>query len=65
MARSTDEKVLLGTPSLMSKDINNQFTLMSIDIICSDHTLQILCKSLLCFAKIGRLTTEKSPKLAS
>ena len=41
---------------------NNQLNL-NLVYICLDTTLQMLCKSLLCFAKIWRIDyTKKSPK---
>ena len=46
-------------------DVINDQSALNLADICLDNTLQILHKSLLCFVKFGRLTTEKSPKLDS
>ena len=54
MAWSTnaeDAKVLLDVPSPVNI-MNDQLDLSSVDI-CLDYMLQILCKSLLCFANIN------------
>ena len=45
----------------MNYVIIDQFTLNLVDI-CLDNTLQILCKLLLCFAKIGNIDYSKIAK---
>ena len=42
--------------------IIDQLALDLVDI-CIDNTLQILCKSLLCFAKIGKIDYSKFAKI--
>ena len=50
-------KMLLDTPFQMNYILINQLASNSVDIYLN-NTLQKLCKSLLCFAKIGRLTAQ-------
>ena len=45
-----DAKMLLDIPFPMSQVITDQLAFNLVDI-CLDNTLQILCNSLLCFAK--------------
>ena len=57
-----DAKTLLDVPFPMNYVMIYQLTWNLIDI-CLDNMLQILCKSLLCFAKIGNIGyTQKSAK---
>ena len=58
-----DAKMLLDIPLPMNNVIIDQSALNLYDS-CLDTTLQILRKSLLCFAKFGRLTVQKLPKFA-
>ena len=50
---ANDIKMLLDIPFSMNYVINDQLALNLLDI-CLDNTLQVLCKSLLCFAKLVR-----------
>ena len=57
MAWSTDAddaKMLLDIPLSMNYVIIDQLVLNLVEI-CLDNTLQIICKSLLCFAKIAEI----------
>ena len=47
-------KMLLDIPFSMHYVKIDQLALNLVDI-CFDNTLQILCKSLLCFAKLGKI----------
>ena len=49
-----DAKMLLDIPLPMNYVMIDQLALNLLDI-CLDHTLQLLYKSLLCFAKIGKI----------
>ena len=46
-----DANILLDTPFPMSNVITNQLAL-NLVYICFDNMVQILCKSLVCFAEI-------------
>ena len=56
-----DVKMLLDILSPMNNVTNDQLSLNSVHI-CPDNILQILRKSLLCFAKIWKIDFSKSPK---
>ena len=61
MAWSTDAgdaKMLLDIPLSMNYVIINQLVLNLVEI-CLDNTLHILCKLLLCFAKIAKTDYTK------
>ena len=49
-----DAKMLLDIPFPMSQVITDQLAFNLVDS-CLDITLQILCNSLLCLAKIGKI----------
>ena len=53
-ANADDAKMLLDIPFPMHYVIIDQLALNLVDI-CYDNTLEILCKSLLCFAKLGKI----------
>ena len=55
-------KMLLAIPFPMCYVIIDQLALNQVDI-CLDNTLQILCNSLLCFAKIGKTHYSKIAKI--
>ena len=57
-----DAKILLDISFPMNYEIIDQLALNLIDI-CLGNTLQILCKSLLCFAKIGKTEYSKISKI--
>ena len=61
---SDDAKMLLALdiPFPMNYVIIGQLALNLVDI-CLDNKLQILCKSLLCFAKIWKIDWSKSAKI--
>ena len=50
-----DGKMLLDIPFPMNQVITDQLAFNSLVNICLDNMLQILCNSLLCFAKIGKI----------
>ena len=52
--RAEDAKMLLDIPYPINQVINDQLVFSLVDI-CLDNMLLILCKSLLCFAKIGKI----------
>ena len=56
-----DAKMLLDIPPPMNYVIIGKLALNSVNIRFYNK-LKALCKSLLCFAKLGRLTTQKWPK---
>ena len=59
---SDDAKMLLDIPFPMKYVIIDQSALNLVDI-CLDNKLQILCKSLLCFAKIGKIDHSEIAKI--
>ena len=61
VSRPLDAKMLLDTPFPMNFAIIDQLASNLVDI-CLHNMLQILRNSLLCFAKIGRLTAPKLPR---
>ena len=56
-----DAKMLLDIAVQINYVIINQLAFSLVDI-CLDNTLQILRKSLLCLAKLGKLDYSKSSK---
>ena len=63
-ADTDDAKMLLDIPFPMNYVVIDQLTLNLVDI-CLNNTLQILCKSLLCFSQMGKVNyTQKSPKFS-
>ena len=59
---ANDAKTPQDIPFPMSYVIIDQLASNSVDI-CLDNTLQRLCKSLLCFAKIGKSGHSKIAKI--
>ena len=53
-----DAKMLLDIPLPMNYVMIHQLALNLLNI-CLDHTLQLLYKSLLCFAKVGKIDWSK------
>ena len=59
-----DAKMLLDIPFPMNYVLIEQLSL-NLGDVCLDNTLQMLCKSLLCFAKFGKIDyTQILKKLA-